>query len=486
MTQTETKPLPTRYQHNKAFQQALQQLNPTQRKAVEQMDGPVMVIAGPGTGKTQVLAARIGSILLNTDTNPYELLCLTYSDAGVVAMQQRLLTWIGPEAHRISIFTFHSFARKVIRENPLAFGGVAIEVIDEIERSEVIRSILDKLPPEHPLTAKANSQYFYERHLTQLFKLIKQENWIPKTLVKDIDAYLLALPQDPDYLYKRGKQKGQLKEAVHYQEVNRMKLLRAGVLLFSQYNTALQKIDRYDFEDMIRWVVTAFQQKPYILRRYQEQFLYFLVDEYQDTNGVQNELLQLLISYWDNPNIFVVGDDDQSVFEFQGARIKNISDFYQKYKNSIQLFVLEDNYRCQVGILQAAGELIKHNQIRLIHQEEIEASKDLRASARGLLSFEKPIEILALDNYVQELAAILHAIKFGQDAKIPLHEMAIIYRNHKTGDDITKLLETNQIDDELKKSINLLEESLINQILLILHLNRSEGKSILGDVLLIR
>lgn len=467
--------MPNRYQHNKAFQKALKQLNPTQHKAVEEIDGPVMVVAGPGTGKTQVLAARIGSILLNTDTNPYELLCLTYSDAGVVAMTQRLLDWIGPEAHRIPIFTFHSFASKVIRENPLTFGGIDLEVIDEIERSEVIRKLIDDLEPNNPLVVRSFGHYFYEKHLGNLFKLIKQENWAIADLLKDIDIYTQTLSKNPKFLFKKGAKKGQPK-GDYYEELSRMKRLRAGVLLFPKYSHALRKMERYDFEDMIRWVVDAFRKKNYLLRKYQEQFLYFLVDEYQDTNGVQNQLLQLLISYWDNPNVFVVGDDDQSVFEFQGARIKNISDFYKKYKETIQLFILEENYRSKKEILDAAGELINYNQIRLIHQEGIDASKNLKAQSTTLANLGQPIEILVLDNYVQELAAILNTIKKYQKIGVPLSEMAIIYRKHKVANDIIKLLETNDLNYELKKSTDLLKEPLVKQLLTILKYIRDEKK----------
>ncbi len=473
--------MPNRHQYNKAFYRAIKQLNPTQRKAVEEIDGPVMVVAGPGTGKTQVLAARIGSILLHTDTNPYELLCLTYSDAGVMAMQQRLLDWIGPEAHRIPIFTFHSFANKVIRENPLTFGGVDLEVIDEIERSEVIRKMIDDLPPDNPLVVRSHTHYFYEKHLTNLFKLIKQENWKVADLLRDIDTYVDSLAGNKDYISSRGKTKGQYKSSYH-EEINRMKRLRAGVQLFPKYVRALRKIGRFDYEDMIRWVVDAFQKHTYLLRKYQEQFLYFLVDEYQDTNGVQNQLLQLLISYWDKPNVFVVGDDDQSVFEFQGARIKNITDFYEKYKDTIQLFILEDNYRSKKEILDSAGKLISYNQIRLIHQEGIEASKELKAKSTTLADLGQPVEILILDNYVQELAAILSTIQKHQSLGVPLSEMAIIYRKHKVANDIIKLLEVNQLDYELKKSVNLLEEPLVKQLLTIFkYIDQEKYKPLSGE-----
>ena len=133
------------------FRQELKRLNDQQRTAVEQIEGPVLVVAGPGTGKTHILSARIGRILAETDTQAFNVLCLTFTDAGAHAMRERLLQFIGPEAHNVHIYTFHSFCNKVIQENLELFGIQKLEPLSDLERVEFIRKIIDRLPLDHPL-----------------------------------------------------------------------------------------------------------------------------------------------------------------------------------------------------------------------------------------------------------------------------------------------------------------------------------------------
>ena len=159
-----------------------------------------------------------------------------------------------------------------------------------------------------------------------------------------------------------------------------MQQLVAGAALFEVYQSKLKLKRRYDYEDMISWVLRAFQDHPYLLRLYQEQYHYFLVDEFQDTNAVQFELLQQLMAFWPIPNVFIVGDDDQSIFEFQGARIQNLLHFYAKYESSLKLVVLKENYRSGQIILDAAHQLILQNTSRLLNQwPEVPVTKKLHA-----------------------------------------------------------------------------------------------------------
>ncbi|HBN03346.1 MAG TPA: hypothetical protein DD396_04820, partial [Bacteroidetes bacterium] len=131
------------------------------------------------------------------------------------------------------------------------------------------------------------------------------------------------------------------------------------------YDAKLKTRKRYDFSDMLAWVLHALQTNEELLLKYQEQYQYFLVDEYQDTNGIQNDLLYTLISYWENPNVFVVGDDDQSIYKFQGANVENIFDFYKKYESYAKLIVLDQNYRSSQSILDGSNAIIKNNDERL-------------------------------------------------------------------------------------------------------------------------
>ena len=146
--------------HNEQFLKALADLNPSQKKAVEQIDGPVLVIAGPGTGKTQILAARIGTILLNTDTQAHNILCLTYTDAGAIAMRKRLFEFIGPDAYRVNIHTFHSFCNDIIQENLTRFGKLNLEAISDLEKIDLFRKLIHNLKAGNPLKRYRGDVYF--------------------------------------------------------------------------------------------------------------------------------------------------------------------------------------------------------------------------------------------------------------------------------------------------------------------------------------
>src|SRR5882724_4196859 len=151
------------------FSEEYNKLNPQQRKAVDTIEGPVMVIAGPGTGKTQILASRIGKILLETDVSPDNILCLTYTDAGVVAMRKRLLLFIGPDAYKVNIYTFHAFCNDVIQENLSLFEKNSLDLISELEKIQLFKELIDSFPKNHPLKRYRGDVYFEVKNLQSLF-----------------------------------------------------------------------------------------------------------------------------------------------------------------------------------------------------------------------------------------------------------------------------------------------------------------------------
>jgi len=295
-----------RQRYTKKFTKHLASLNAAQIAAVESIEGPMMVIAGPGTGKTHILTARIGRILRDTDAQPGNILCLTFTDAGVYAMRERLLELIGPEAHRVHIYTFHSFCNNVIQENMEYFGRHELEPLSELERVELLRNLIDHLPSDHLLRQRSNDVYYYERHLFDLFKQMKSENWSSDFILQEIDTYIASLTDHPDFKYQRKTKefnKGDLKQWKYDDEVGKMAYLKVAAQLYPKYVHMMKQARRYDFDDMILWVLDAFKKNEVLLRTYQERYLYFLVDEYQDTNGAQNQVLQTMIEYWDKPNV---------------------------------------------------------------------------------------------------------------------------------------------------------------------------------------
>ncbi|MEQ1678728.1 MAG: UvrD-helicase domain-containing protein, partial [Chitinophagaceae bacterium] len=303
------------------FAEEYDKLNEKQRLAVSTIEGPVMVIAGPGTGKTQILASRIGKILLETDAAPENILCLTYTDSGAVAMRKRLQQFIGPDAYKVNIYTFHAFCNDVIQENLSLFEKTALDAISDLEKIELFKELIDSFPKNHPLKRYRGDVYFEVNNLKSLFSNMKREGWTPEFINQKIDEYLADLPNRDEFIYKRKYKEfnpGDLKKDKIDEEKERMEKLRAAVGEFDRFQQLMRKKNRYDFDDMINWVIKAFDENKGLLANYQEKYQYILVDEYQDTSGTQNRLVELLISYWETPNVFVVGDDDQSIYRFQG------------------------------------------------------------------------------------------------------------------------------------------------------------------------
>src|SRR6185295_19995824 len=161
----------------KKFLADYEKLNEQQRIAVDHIEGPVMVIAGPGTGKTQILAARIGKILLDTDADPSNILCLTYTDAGVIAMRRRLQEFIGPDAYKVNIYTFHAFCNEVIQENLSLFERNSLDPVSDLERIDLLRQLINAFPKNHPLKRYRSDAYYEINNLQQLFSTMKREGW---------------------------------------------------------------------------------------------------------------------------------------------------------------------------------------------------------------------------------------------------------------------------------------------------------------------
>ncbi len=465
---------PQQAPYNQTFLAELEKLNPAQRQAVETTEGPVLVIAGPGTGKTQVLAARIGYILLNTDSRPENILCLTYTDAGALAMRNRLTSFIGPDAYRVKIETFHSFCNEVIQENPDYFGYRGLQPVSDLEKIEVLQELVDGFDAKHPLKRWTGEVYYETSRLDRLFQLMKQEDWTAEFIEQKIKKYLDDLPYRDEFIYKRpnskrGIQAGDLKTDKIEQEQKRMEQLAAAAREFDNYQQLLRKRQRYDFADMILWVLQAFKQHPDMLYTYQERFLYFLVDEFQDTSGSQNELLSLLTEFWETPNVFAVGDDDQAIYRFQGANVKNIEDFALKHAEALQVIILTENYRSVPNVLTAAHDLIGNNRERLINHEGFNyLKKELAASHPALKNLENKPVITAYANTYHEIVDIAHQLEKLKNDGTDLKETAIIYRNHRQCDELVKYFEVKKIPYYIKRKINLLNEPLIYKLITIL------------------
>lgn len=394
-----------------AFDHVLRGLNPAQRQAVDAIEGPVMVLAGPGTGKTQVLAARVANILRQTQMDPWNILCLTFTESGVVAMRQRLTSIIGPAAYRVRVATFHGFCNDLIQEFSEKFAlRSEWQVLSDVERLQVWQHLVDRLPAGNPLKPFGDP-YLFVTDMNDRVRTLKQEDIAPAQLRESLEqlGQLLQAALQPlrdffalktaertedscDHLRGRllqeaercgmqlawlgflsdlfdrdlaeGKARTKLTHDLkRWFEASQRQLprQRALVHVYENYQRELKKRGRYDYEDMIMAVVARLKQDTDLLAYCQEQFQYVLVDEYQDTNSAQNEFLQLLTAGVEQPNVFVVGDDKQSIFRFQGASLENLRFFYELFKADVTVISLPENYRSQPQILFAADGLISHN-----------------------------------------------------------------------------------------------------------------------------
>ncbi|MEX1997751.1 MAG: ATP-dependent DNA helicase [Candidatus Andersenbacteria bacterium] len=505
------------------FKKLYQELNPAQRQAVDAIEGVVIVLAGPGTGKTQILALRIAKILQETQMDPYNILCLTFTESGVAAMRKRLVTIIGPAAYYVRIHTFHSFCNDIIQEYPEKFTFARdLEVLSEVERLELFREIIDELPGTSPLKPFGNPYLFlsdiagniqslkqehvtsrrYQAVVTATKKLVVAMAPLIQPLitsstaertpaaVAEVHQELMALRSQfsrlAPHFDRLEKMYGRFTAAAPAAErravgklvtkykndlkrftdslTNRLPKQQDMKKVYEAYQQKMRTRGRYDYEDMILFVAERFKEDEELLARYQEQFQYILVDEYQDTNGAQNEAIYLLGQFHDNPNIFVVGDDKQSIYRFQGASLENLLFLYEQYRDSAQVIVLEDNYRSQQAILDAAAAIISHN------EESVERYLPAaQAPLRAQQAYEpKPIDILQFDNGDMERYGIAQKIQALLTAGVPAPEIAVLYRRNADAADFAEAMRKQGIPVQVESGHNILDDIIIQQFLEVL------------------
>ncbi len=452
------------------FSEEYKKLNPEQRTAVDAIDGPVMVIAGPGTGKTQILAARIGKILLDTDALPENILCLTYTDAGAVAMRRRLQQFIGADAYKVNICTFHAFCNDVIQDNLSLFEKTSLDAISELEGIQLFKTLIDAFPKNHPLKRYRGDVYFEVNNLKSLFSSMKREGWQAAFINQKIDEYVNGLPLRDEFIYKRKYKQfnaGDIKQDKIDEEKEKMEKLKAAVNEFDKFQQLMRRQNRYDFDDMINWVIKAFEENQLLLSNYQEKFQYILVDEFQDTSGTQNKIVQLLINYWDKPNVFVVGDDDQSIYRFQGANVENMLGFAGTYEKDLKTVVLTNNYRSTQPILDISKTLINKNNERLVKQID-GLSKDLIAANTKINLLTDEAVITEYNAVKDEMGSIANKIFALCNEGVAPGRIAVIYKENKYGEELADYLRLKGLPVYSKRNINILENPFVKKIILLL------------------
>ncbi len=459
------------------FNKEYLRLNNEQKLAVDIIDGPVMVNAGPGTGKTQILTLRIGNILLKTDTQPENILSLTFTNSGVYAMRDRLRSYIGDPAYRVNIFTFHAFAEHLIKSFPIYFPQFEYsKVIDDLQKVKFIESILDKGAFEH--LVGQHDDYQKVKEIVGAINTLKHEGYDVEQFKKDIPRWKQELLSDPDIFYSRKYKQYNVGDTKPAEEEKIKRKINQAIEIadvYEEYQNKLRENHLYDFSDMIITVVNELKENENLKSEVQEQYQYILVDEHQDTNMGQNNLIELLSDAQHlegHPNIFTVGDDKQSIYRFQGASEETFAHFNKIYRDIVHID-LKENYRSTKVILEASHAVIEHSldQSILLNSNKDENEK---------------IKIGEFSNYKFELLYLAQDIKSKIDSGISPKEIAVLFRSNKHTEDIKNVLSQFKIPFTIFSKTSIFEDVDISNIILLLRiiLNPNDEES-LGKALFI-
>lgn len=343
-------------------------LNEKQKEAVLTTEGPVMVMAGAGSGKTRVLTRRIAYLINDLGVNPYSILAVTFTNKAAREMKERITDLLGIDTKFMWVSTFHSFCTRLLRVEAKYLGGMYtsnFQILDDEDTLKIIKKIVKELNLDDDI--KPN--YF-------------------KNLISQMKNF-------PDF-----KLSDPFKE----------RLLES---VYNKYQEYLALNNAFDFDDLLLKTVEVIKNNPEILAKYQDKFNYILVDEFQDTNKVQFELISLLAARYQN--IFVVGDEDQSIYSFRGALVTNIRRFREVFPLT-KLILLEENYRSTKAILDLANKVIKHNSSRV--------EKNLFTDRVDSI---KPYYFKATNSY-EEVIFVLEKIKELLDKGYSYKDFAILYR----------------------------------------------------------
>ena len=366
--------------------------NKSQIQAISHMDGPAMVLAGPGSGKTTVITHRIKNLIEKAEVRPENILVVTFTKAAAVSMQKRFSTLMnGGKGQLVTFGTFHSVFYKILRKSRRY---EATEILSERQKTDYIREIIGR----YGISSNDISE-------------------LSQNIINDI-----------------GNIKGNMLNAQEYEPSCCKK--EDFIKVYNAYNLELKKDGKMDFDDILRECYLLLCENHTILEQWRELYKYILIDEFQDINRIQMNIIELLASPLNN--IFVVGDDDQSIYGFRGARPEIMIEFKDYYPEA-ELIVLNVNYRSTQSIINVAGRVIENNKTRLDKCAHANNDKDFQPDIRKFR------------NQVEELKFVVSKIKEYENQGISLSEMAILVRNNSQIQEISSFLKNRKIEAESGK-----------------------------------
>lgn len=425
-------------------------LNPAQKEAVDTIEGPVMVVAGPGTGKTHVLTLRIANILRLTDTAPENILALTFTESAALGIRRRLAEIIGSRAYAVVINTFHGFCNEAIKKYPEYFPRiVGSRSITEIDQINIIESVIGRLTL--PLLRPFGDPRLYVSPVNKALEELKRQGVTPERfLVLGLEAERAISGRD-DLRHAAGPYRGQVK-ASYQKLLKQVAKNRELGLIYEAYEKYLRKHRFYDFSDMVMEVLKALEHDEELLRLLQEEHQYLLVDEHQDTNNAQNRVLESLSGFHPNPNLFVVGDEKQAIFRFQGASLENFLYFQKRYPQA-KLITLVENYRSTQTILDSAQSLPGFAAAPLQSRQQFTA---------------EPIRVYDFSRPDAELWFVAAEIKKLLRRGIRPESIAVLYRDNKDALPLGRWLERLGVPFTIESDQDLLSHPDVKKLILIM------------------
>lgn len=436
--------------------------NSKQQQAIDILNGQVMLLAGPGTGKTFTVIHRIEKMLAD-GVEPSSILCLTFSDAAASEMRQRLIKKMGVVASAVDIYTYHSFCNDLIKTYPDKFEMTSgVKLITDAEKISIMKECIDDANLEFFVPSRAD-RYFFTKNFISYVEKLKTQRVSKDEYMACIDTNPVLMPRYKELeseIYER-EQAGNTKNKTRYNELEKIKtnIEKAKELwtLFELYSTKMINKNLIDFSDMINLVLTSFEEDSQFLSEVSNKYKYFLVDEYQDTNDLQNQIIFNLLDGNDEKNIFVVGDDDQIIYGFQGAKSDNIENFLTKYSNTT-VICLEENNRSTQTILDFSNLIVNQDENRLENnlyfKEKYNISKKLTAKNPKIIVKDKKIKRIQFGEILQEFNYIVEDIKTliesdfapkTDEDKIDYSQIAIISKKRAELQTFAELLKSKNI-----------------------------------------
>jgi DNA helicase-2/ATP-dependent DNA helicase PcrA len=420
-------------------------LNPQQKAAIEHNEGPALIIAGAGTGKTRVITHRIAHLITNKQARPEEILALTFTDKAAQEMEERVDVLVPYGYTDVWISTFHAFGDRILREHAFTLGlSTDFRVLSRPEQVIFFRKHLFCFPLRQyrPL---GNPTKFIEAILT-LFSRAKDEDVDPETYL----AFAKDLERSADYL---SKDLTVLDTAAQQMEL---------AMTYQAYQNLMIQEGCVDFGDQVNRALKLFREHPSVLKNYQEQFRYILVDEFQDTNYAQFQLVRLLAER--HRNVMVVADDDQSIYHFRGAAMSNILMFRQLYPDASKI-ILTENYRSTQKILDSAYRLVQFNNPERLEEKE-KISKRLIGQDEG----EREVRHFCFDTLSAEADTVAELIRAKVKAgEYRYRDFAVLVRANNDADAYLRAMNMKDIPHRFTGNRGLYRRPEVRLLLAFLH-----------------